>query len=1323
MWLWQTDADLCFTYVSPACEAATGIPSSAMLGRRRFDFLKSGRQTPRDLAHLADLEARRPFRDFICEVRDAASGSRWIASSGTPRFAENSAFLGYDGIGHDVTPLMAAARDMEPRQGVLPPRTSEASGAAEDLFADLPRMIEAMPIGLIVLDRDMRVEILNSAYRRLWQLDDQAIGIGSTFADLMNATRWNDVKGGDDTVWRAHLLRRHEAVREGWEGAFELAMRNGTTVLCTNTQLSNGKIFLTYADVSEHKTRERDLADALKLARLSATVLDTVPDPVFVKDEQLRFVLANQAYGAFHGIAPEAMLGKRASELWPAAVAENFEASERRVMASGEPFEAVDDYALRGGKAARLVRKSRIELSNGQRYITGMLLDLAKVREHQESETRIDDRLADVIEALPGGLIIYDANDHVVMVNQKLLDGLPKLRPALLPGATLRDALELCYDLDYFRITGMPELDALYDVGREAWIAKLTEAYWQPQSESVRQNPDGSWAQSIGRRLPDGTYIGIRLDVTALVERERALAESRGQISLFERALDEMPVALAIKNDALENEYVNSAWVEMTGIARDEAAGRRDHQIFAAPDADIFLADSQRVLATGEVYDVEELASSRDGNRLHVMTRLSRITDADGRFHVVETSTDIVELKRREQDLKEALRENEVFRNIADNVPVALYAKKADLRLSYVNRRWCEMTGLSAEEAIGRTDVEVFGGETGGDFQSSDRLVLETGESQQTEESVREPSGRMRHQMANKGVMTASDGSLVLIGSTIDITDLKEHEADLREARSRAELADRAKSEFLANMSHEIRTPMNGVLGMAELLARSELDPKQRTFVDIIVKSGNALLTIINDILDFSKIDAGQLVLDPVPFDLAEAVEDVATLLSTRAKEKDLELIVRIAPEIAGIYRGDVGRIRQIVTNLIGNAIKFTEAGHVLVDVSGTAREGGSELRVEVRDTGIGIPADKLAMVFEKFAQVDASSTRRHEGTGLGLAITARLVALMDGRIGVESVEGEGSAFWFTLSLPRADARQLPSLDLREFRGARVLVIDDNAISRAILNEQMAAWGFDACSAASGAEGLRVARAVLDLGLRLDCVVLDYQMPNQTGTEVAAALRALPGMGDAPVVMLTSVDHSLGGPDAREVDAQLVKPVRSSQLHDTMLRVIGRRRGSGAAARPEPVAPEPARAVTAKAAPAAESRIDVLVAEDNEVNQLVFTQILAGTPFSFQLVGNGRLAVEAFRAMRPRLVLMDLSMPEMNGLEATEEIRRFEAHAGSHVPVIGVTAHAQKGDSEKCLAAGMDDYLPKPISPRALLEKIERWMGPVDKREGEGGLS
>lgn len=561
-------------------------------------------------------------------------------------------------------------------------------------------------------------------------------------------------------------------------------------------------------------------------------------------------------------------------------------------------------------------------------------------------------------------------------------------------------------------------------------------------------------------------------------------------------------------------------------------------------------------------------------------------------------------------------------------------------------------------------------------------------------------------------------------GAIVTYTDVTE----MSQALEKAEGAERAKSEFLANMSHEIRTPMNGVMGMAELLAKTDLDSKQSMFADIIIKSGASLLTIINDILDFSKIDAGKMELDPAPFKLAEAVEDVATLVSTKAAEKDLEFLVRIDPQIPGFVIGDVGRLRQIITNLMGNAVKFTEEGHVYANVKaiGDLTEIGSDkvqkLRFEIEDTGIGIPEGDVEKVFDKFSQVDASSSRKHEGTGLGLSIASSLVRLMGGNIGVTSEYGKGTTFWFEVSLKIDESQQKQRLSM-DVSGSRILIIDDNKVNRSILREQMTSWDFECAAAKSGREALAFMDAAHGQNLKVDCIILDFQMPEMTGSDVVTALKSDARFKDVPIIMLTSVDQTEDGRvfSSLGIQSHLTKPTRSSHLLKTIVNVLQDAYGD----EPDTVnfTPNVVPIVT-KSTPKVNvpvdakpcdlvhnhANIDVLVCEDNEVNQIVFTQILKDIGYKFKIANNGKEGVELYQKHLPKVILMDVSMPIMNGHEATQEIRHIEVASGARVPIIGVTAHALKGDKEKCFEVGMDDYLSKPISPDVLADKLRYWL-------------
>ena len=520
----------------------------------------------------------------------------------------------------------------------------------------------------------------------------------------------------------------------------------------------------------------------------------------------------------------------------------------------------------------------------------------------------------------------------------------------------------------------------------------------------------------------------------------------------------------------------------------------------------------------------------------------------------------------------------------------------------------------------------------------------------------------------------------------------KRAEAVMRDARDLAERVARARSAFLANMSHEIRTPMNAVLGFVELILDTELTQEQRRALELVRSSSEALLMILNDILDYSKIEAEHLELESIPFDVSKVVHATASLLAVRAREKHLELLAEVGADVPRVVRGDPTRLRQVLMNLIGNAIKFTEQGEVVVSVSAAASDGSTTLRFAVRDTGIGIAPEHVGSVFREFTQADSTTTRRYGGTGLGLAISQRLVQLMGGNLTVNSELGRGSEFAFAVTLPVEGASPTRGIGLAALGGRRMLIVDDNQTNRRILREMLAAEGINVDEASTAAEGLAALRRV-----RYDIAILDVQMPDMDGFQLATAVRGEKKIARTNLLMLTSAGQRGDGERCRELGIRgyLTKPISRSDLLEALGTVLA---GS-------PDETGSAEVITRHTIAESRASLRVLLAEDNPVNQQVAVAMLVKRGHEVHVASNGREALDAVRAHDYNVVLMDIQMPEMDGFEATHAIR--ELPQGKDLPIIGLTAHALSGERERCLSHGMTDYLAKPFKAHELFALVE----------------
>jgi two-component system sensor histidine kinase/response regulator len=785
-------------------------------------------------------------------------------------------------------------------------------------------------------------------------------------------------------------------------------------------------------------------------------------------------------------------------------------------------------------------------------------------------------------------------------------------------------------------------------------------------------------------------------------ERRRAEHELQQRTTFLNTLITNNPLAIAVGGPDGRLELVNPAFEKLFGYTSDEAIGQRiDHLLYPGSlSRDEMDGRLQRVKK--ETIHETAKRKKKNGDLVDVEVHAVPLSLESGEHNVLALYQDISERTEAQRALRES---EELFRTVSAAAPIGIFYTGPNGKILYTNKRWEEMTGRKAQDAMrsGWADA----------VHPEDRAVVEklweSGFALQIElkDQCRflTPEGHVNWVQWQTRALVGPDGTLQgYVGVIEDITKQRAAEQRLKEAKEAAEAASRAKSEFLANMSHEIRTPMNGILGMTDLALDTELKPEQREYLEMVRSSAESLLGIINDILDFSKIEAGHLDLECVSFSLLDCIESALEPLAVRAQQKGLEVTWALQGDIPDFLMGDPTRLRQVLINLAGNAIKFTKQGEVSVRAERLqSKDGLIPIRFSVSDTGIGIPQEKQQQIFDAFSQADSSTTREFGGTGLGLSISARLIQMMKGKIELESAPGKGSTFAFTVPFLIATGAipVLPAMAHPAMMNERALVVDDNEINRNLLMQLLPQWGLLTTCAANGAEALEQFKKSLEEGAPFSVVLLDQNMPGMDGYEVAGKIRLLAKKKQPVIIILSSAPASVEPARLKKlgIDRTLIKPLRRATLYEAIRHGLK--------------LPAPGKETRSLRDETEKARcLRVLLVEDNRVNQKLAMRLLEKVGHQVTLAINGREAIEALKLNFFDLVLMDIQMPVMGGVEATQKIRDAERESGGHIPIIAMTAHAMAGDAEKYLSAGMDGYVSKPVRAGFLRAEIDRLARP-----------
>jgi len=1266
--IYYKDSSSKFTRVNQAHADLMGLQSpDQAIGKTDFDFFPEEQARICFQDEFDIMKSGEPLINLIEKVNRADGSIIWVSTTKIPIKDDNGTIVGLVGVSRDVTGFKM--------------KLQQEKNLLNELLNNIPDLI-------YFKDLESRFIRVNKAHARTIGIQNPKDAVGKTDADFFDETHSKDAYNDEQKMMRTGvpILNKleHIKTKDGYRyvTATKIPLKDDRGAII-------GMVGVT-RDVTKSHSLEMNLQQETNLLN---ALLDSVPDSVFFKDTKSKFIRVSKSWLRKHNISDgEKIIGKSDADFLGAEFASETYREEQIMMETGKPLIDKLQSKIDANGKQRYDIANKVPIFDRNNKVVGMFGISRDITELKNAELKLykeRELLQSLLDNTPDTIYFKDTLSKFTKIN---------LAQAKCLGIQSPDEAIGKSDFDY-----APKEQASLSFQDEVDIIKSGKPLINRVEKVQRADGNITWVSTTKIPIKDqfgkiSGIVGVSRDVTESHNLEMKLQQ---ETKLLNTLLDNIPDTIYFKDSLSRFTRVNQAQAKSLGVqSPDEAIGKTDFDFFDNYHATIAFNDEQEMMRIGKpIINKLEHFKTNSEYRYVTATKIPLKDDQGMLLGMVGISHEITDLKNTEFALN---KEKELLQALMDNIPDTIYFKDSLSRFTRVNQAQAKSLGVqSPDEAIGKTDFD-FSPKEQASLSFQDELdIMESGKPLINRvEKVHRSDGSIIWVSTTKIPVRDQLGKISgTVGMSRDITVLEEARNNLVYAKEKADEANKAKSLFLANMSHEIRTPMNGVIGMSDVLNQTILTDEQREYLTIIIKSGNSLLSIINNILDFSKIESGSLELEKAPINIRQIIENVADVLITTASNKGVDLMNYVDSSIPEIVEGDSVRLSQVLINLVNNALKFTEHGEVYFTAELTeSTEITFKVLFKVKDNGIGISKDAQQKIFHSFTQVDSSTTRKYGGTGLGLAISKRLVEMMGGTIGVESVEGEGSLFWFTAKFGVCSEKKPIKLTTKLLiDGLKVLIVDDNRTNRFVFGKYLEIWNCKYDLAENGEIALKMLVENAERNSPFDVALIDYQMERMDGLKLAEQIQKNPLISSTRLILLSSVTDVIPRSEVarRGFNYFLNKPVKLKELYDVISSVTGNNQGD--------------KLKQTINADDFQPNLSVLVVEDNPTNLKVAQLILKPFITAFDSAENGLIAFEKFKTNKYDVIFMDIQMPVMNGYEATKSIRDYEIENNlTPVKIVAMTANAMKEDVEQCLSSGMDEYLSKPFRRDDMFRIIER---------------